>query len=467
MSKDLFVGIQAGPHSLVDEGIDRALDLMQETAAINAVLVYSQTYYNTGDRHPDALAPDHGIVQRDERTRPLARLWAKPHAQYYRGGLIQLPDEKGREHADRDLFAELREPCTRRGIKLYARVLEAWGSKIAPFVAGFPQVLTVDAWGRIAEFCCWANPDYRAFWLSNVEDMFKSYDLDGLQFGSERVGPLSNVLLRGRAPTCFCAHCLARARDRGIDADRARAGFVELDRMARGFEAGAPRPADGVIVSFLRALMRWPEVLQWERLQYEVKEEVVRMLYGLVKLLKPKAQFGSHVDHQQSTYDPIWRANMDYREMTSYNDFIKPILYHDITGPRVRHWHLGRLHRTLAGELSLEQMLGIFYAVRGYDPAVEPGLDDMDSKGFSPDYVYRETRRLLADVDGRCAVYPGIGFDIPWEGHHFPSPPEKVYEATVKALEAGATGVMASREYGEMRVANLRAFGRAVREAQK
>jgi hypothetical protein len=153
--------------------------------------------------------------------------------------------------------------------------------------------------------------------------------------------------------------------------------------------------------------------------------------------------------------------------MTSYNDFIKPILYHDITGPRVRHWHLGRLHETLACELSLEQMLGIFYAVRGYDPKVEPRLDEMDTKGFSPDYVYRETKRLLAAVGGRCKVYPGIGFDVPWNGHHFPSPPEKVYEATARALAAGAQGVLASREYGEMRVDNLKAFGRAVREAQK
>ena len=56
MGKELFVGIQAGPHSLMDEGIDKALDLMQETAAINAIMVYGQTYYNTGDRHPDALA---------------------------------------------------------------------------------------------------------------------------------------------------------------------------------------------------------------------------------------------------------------------------------------------------------------------------------------------------------------------------------------------------------------------------
>jgi len=37
-----------------------------------------------------------------------------------------------------------------------------------------------------------------------------------------------------------------------------------------------------------------------------------------------------------------------------------------------------------------------------------------------------------------------------------------VYEATRKAFEAGAAGVLISREYDEMRLPNLRAVGRAI-----
>jgi len=33
-----FVGIQMGPHTMLDEGIDPCLNLIQETAGINAVL---------------------------------------------------------------------------------------------------------------------------------------------------------------------------------------------------------------------------------------------------------------------------------------------------------------------------------------------------------------------------------------------------------------------------------------------
>jgi len=42
--------------------------------------------------------------------------------------------------------------------------------------------------------------------------------------------------------------------------------------------------------------------------------------------------------------------------------------------------------------------------------------------------------------------------------------PDTVYRATRRALEAGASGVVASREYEEMKVEHLRAFGRAARE---
>jgi hypothetical protein len=59
-------------------------------------------------------------------------------------------------------------------------------------------------------------------------------------------------------------------------------------------------------------------------------------------------------------------------------------------------------------------------------------------------------------------VYPGVGFDIPGQGAA--SDPETVYEATRKAFQAGAGGLIISREYDEMRVPNLRAVGRAVRE---
>ena len=73
VTADTFVGIQMGPHSLFDEGFDRCLDFIQETAAINAVLIYSQTYHMEMRRPLETLAPDHPVPPREMRGRKLPR----------------------------------------------------------------------------------------------------------------------------------------------------------------------------------------------------------------------------------------------------------------------------------------------------------------------------------------------------------------------------------------------------------
>ena len=45
--------------------------------------------------------------------------------------------------------------------------------------------------------------------------------------------------------------------------------------------------------------------------------------------------------------------------------------------------------------------------------------------------------------------------------------PETIYQCVVKAYQAGANGIVVSREYEEMTVPNLRGVGRAVRELGK
>ena len=48
-------------------------------------------------------------------------------------------------------------------------------------------------------------------------------------------------------------------------------------------------------------------------------------------------------------------------------------------------------------ELSREQSLELFYDVMGYDKNFEPSLDQMDERGFSPDWR-EQLSRLAADA---------------------------------------------------------------------
>ena len=462
-----FNGIQMGPHTMLDEGIEHCLDLIQETAGINALMVYSHTYHGDIRKPAQLLATDHGVAPREMRGRKLPSVWVRHHDRYFKGTMLRHQRiDSSFEYADRDLLAELVEPCRRRGMKLYARVLEGSGREVARMIEGYSKVATVDVYGRPTTVPCWNHPDYRAFWNGTVEDLFRTYSLDGLQWGAERQGPLMNVIMpwNDGAPVCFCEHCRARGRAKGIDAERARQGFENLFVYVRALIAGKLKPADGVFTEFVRILLRHPEVLAWEY-QYRLsREEVLQGMYGTVKGIRPDAKVGWHVDHQPSSWDLIYRAEMSYEEMAPYSDFIKFIAYHDILGPRIRWWYLARLQRTVLGEFPLEESLSLYYDLFGYDKNVEPKLDQLDKTGFSPDYVYRETKRSVASAAGKTRIYTGIGFDVPWGSQTFAGDPEKVYEAVLKAFEAGADGIVVSREYEEMRVPNLRAVGRAMRE---
>ena len=61
-------------------------------------------------------------------------------------------------------------------------------------------------------------------------------------------------------------------------------------------------------------------------------------------------------------------------------------------------------------------------------------------------------------------IIPGLDIGIPTASASRKSSPEDTYAATMAALKAGADGVLFSRKYSEMRLANLAAGGKAVRE---
>jgi hypothetical protein len=458
-----------GPHTMLDEGIERTLDLIQDAAAVNAVLTYSHAYKRDLVTAASALADDHGVAVRDPRTRRLPLIWVRPHHDFYKDTTLRHPQvTTDEEYANRDLFAEMAEPARRRGMKVYARVLES--AAMAHFVKNFDKVVTRDTSDRPTTTACWNHPEYIAFWADTVEDLFRSYDLDGLQWGAERMGPLMNVICpwNNDPPSCFCEHCRARGKAAGIDCDRARTGYEELYSYVQArTNAGASenKPADGIFIGFLRILIRYPEILSWEY-QYRLgREALCAAMYERAKKVKPAAQIGWHVDHQPSSWDAVYRAELSYEEMAPHSDFIKFIAYHAVLGQRIRDWYLARFQRTILGELSLEESLNLYYDIFGYDKAAEPSLEELASKGFSPRYVYEETKRSVASAAGKTKIYTGIGFDVPGSA---PDHPETIYEAVVKSFEGGADGIVVSRDYQEMHVSNLKAVGRAVRAlAQK
>ncbi len=241
------------------------------------------------------------------------------------------------------------------------------------------------------------------------------------------MGPLMNVISpwNNNPPTCFCEHCRARGRAAGIDSDRARHGYRALHAYVQGQMAGAAHPPEGMFGGFLRLLIRYPEILSWEY-QYRLgREAICAAMYRRAKQVKPSADVGWHVDHQPSSWDLVYRAEMSYEEMAPHTDFVKIIAYHNVLSPRIRDWYLPRFQKTILGEIPLETSLELYYDLFGYDKRVEPSLTELGGRGFTPDYVFRETKRSVASANGKTKIYAGVGFDVPGSppgrsGNHLP-----------------------------------------------
>jgi hypothetical protein len=61
-------------------------------------------------------------------------------------------------------------------------------------------------------------------------------------------------------------------------------------------------------------------------------------------------------------------------------------------------------------------------------------------------------------------IWPGIDVDIPTGATSKKAQPSDVYDTVKAAFAGGAPGVLLSRKYSEMRLDNIRAAGRAVRD---
>jgi hypothetical protein len=456
----LLVGIQMGPHTMLDEGIEPCLDVCRDTADIDTLFTYSHAYGGDLRKPIDWLATDHGKSPIDQRSRKLPLVYVRHHEQYFRDTTLRHQQaDASFAYAGRDLFTEMMPPLRARGMKIYARILES-GSRE---VRNVEKVATVNVNGRPTQTACWNHPEYKAFWNATVEDLFRSYELDGFQWGAERASPLARLIQSGADDTasCFCQFCLARGRAHGIDGDRAKKGFAELLAYVQRQRGGAARPADGAYAEFLRVLMRYPEILAWDY-QYRLsREEIMKGMYDTIKAIKPSAQVGWHVDHWATSMDLIARAAMSYAEMAPWSDYLKVVVYHAVTAPRMRSW-VANEQRSIYGDLPLENAIDLHYALFGYDASLDALANEPTPRRGSPEYVYRETKRSVDSAQGRTRIFPGVGFNLPGGG---PDDPSTISRCVTRALDAGATGIVVSREYEELTVPNLTAVGKAIRDA--
>jgi hypothetical protein len=453
-----MIGIQAGAVSFVDEGTEPVLDTLQRLASVSTIFLATFTYgRGIGGRQPRGSAlPDHGKQEYDDNFH--GGQFATPHPQYYKNSSIA--PEKAPDHGTYDVLADVLPAARKRGMKVICWFEDVIGAN----VPGFDQAREITLTGRPSTFACSRNPSTRAFWLGMVEDYLRSYDVDGLMWGSERQGPLGNAIVAnhggqgaGGGIACFCQYCIAAGKQQGIDTERAKAGYLELARWVNATRN--ERPTDGAFVTFWRLLTKYPEIMAWERLWNEALNDTYRDMYHLAHTIAPGKGIGWHVWHNNS-FSPFYRAEQDYAEFQKYSDFLKVVMYNLCGGERLAQY-VRSVQRSVFADFTPAQVLDFTYGVQQYR---DKSLEQLAAEGLGPDYVLRETKRALASAGPSMKIWPGIDIDIPTAATSKKTTPDDVYLAVKAAFEGGAHGVLLSRKYSEMRLANLGGAGRALRE---
>jgi hypothetical protein len=483
-SEKKAVAIQIPAVSFSDEGVDKVLDTVQERAGVNTLLIAVFSYGRgiEGRQIPGHPLPDHGVQKYDTDTFHGGD-YAEVHPEYYQGTIFR--NFRAPDLGNFDVLGEVVPRAKKRGMKSICWFEDVYNPRL---LDNFEKAAEVDIYGRKTDEACLNNPYVRNFLISMVEDWTKSYDVDGVMWCSERQGALNNATDadHGKAVlTCFCEYCTQKGLQQGINVERARQGLKQLDLWIQAAWT-QPRPSDGYFVTFWRLLLEYPEILAWEKFWTDSQREVYGQIYGTVKSINSNVLAGFHIMHLNS-FNPFYRAEQDYRKLSQHADLLKICMYNNCAGPRMANYIDG-VHSTIWHDAPAQSVLELYYNILGYHG--EAPLDKLRTAGFSSDYVFRETKRALADVKlprvpnaapntdlagpaneqnvpglpRETIIYPGIDIDIPTGKGEKKTQPSDVRGAVKAAFNAGAPGVILSRKYSEMRLENLSGAGAALKD---
>jgi hypothetical protein len=304
------------PWDLLDEGIDPILDTLAETTGTNSVYLVALMHQ---EKRPltDFYYPHN--PKRKTYFPEDSRVYWKPSADAYQGSKIKPRGSDRDELKNTDWLRMLITAGRKRRWKTGAEISHTILDKErAP---QFRSAVQHDIYGNpMGQLVCCNSPDARAYAVGLATDLVKNYDIDYLQTclipfaaGRTRIsgGPSGGLAYRGSglgglgvgqgAPIerilqtclggCFCSHCEAVAKTRGLNLPAVRKALLPLADMLD--HAG---PEDIHRWAVLRGsnttptamLMRHRELYDWLKFRCDSFSALFGEIGGAVRKIKPR-----------------------------------------------------------------------------------------------------------------------------------------------------------------------------------
>ncbi|OPZ83480.1 MAG: hypothetical protein BWY76_02251 [bacterium ADurb.Bin429] len=223
--------------------------------------------------------------------------------------------------------------------------------------------------------------------------------LDGIRFASPASGLEAFC-------TCFCEHCARAAEALGLDFERMQRDVTALYQHLVSGAPLAPPEVAGSPIGVLGQLMRWPGVCDWlwfrQRTITDFVEELARAVHGEGK------QLGGYL------FSPCLAplVGQDYVKLAPFIDLFAPMLYRNVNERNCIAPINTELHVLASWEDPPRGPVGIL-ALAGLPAEPHAGLDELLTRGVSPEAVRLETARARALIGPAATLAPILWWDDP------------------------------------------------------
>lgn len=234
--------------------------------------------------------------------------------------------------------------------------------------------------------------------------------LDGIRFASPASGLAAFC-------TCFCEHCARAASQLGLDFSRMRRDVTTLHHHL----------ASGLPPALLDCLRQWPGLSDWLLFRQQTITACARELADVVHI--EGKQIGAYL------FSPCLAplVGQEYASLAPALDVIAPMLYRNVNEPNCIAPINTELH-VIASWASPTADPSWVLALAGLPSTGIAGLDDLLTRGVSPEAVRVETARARALIGPDILLSPILW----WDDH-------EAKQTADGAMRSGADGIQVFR----------------------